>query len=79
MQKGKPLKKDLPLLKNDITGSELVLKLKIYSRNQKVGSGCDIVLWYHRKIRSLIVGSYCRYHQPYWFNNHIVVFNIEKL
>jgi hypothetical protein len=26
MQKGKPSKKDLPLLKNDITGSELTFK-----------------------------------------------------
>jgi len=31
-QKGKPSKMDLPLLENDITGSELVSKLKIYSR-----------------------------------------------
>ena len=41
-----------------------LLGLHVYSRNQKVGSGCDIVLWYHRKIGSLIVGSYCRYLVP---------------
>ena len=32
LQKGKPENKDLPLLKNDITGSELVSKIKIHSR-----------------------------------------------
>jgi hypothetical protein len=35
MQNGKSTKKDLPLLKNDITTFEPVSKIKIHSRNQK--------------------------------------------
>jgi hypothetical protein len=35
-KKGKPSEMDLPLLKNDITGSELVSKLKIYQQLSKV-------------------------------------------
>ena len=31
----------------------------IHRRNQKVGSGCDIVLWYHRKFRHLTVVGHC--------------------
>jgi hypothetical protein len=46
-----------------------LLELQIHSRNQKVGSGCDIILWYLRKIRSLIALFHCRYHQAYPFNN----------
>ena len=42
------------LIKNDITNFESASKIKIYSRTHKVSSGCDIVLWYHRKIRPLI-------------------------
>jgi hypothetical protein len=40
---------DLPFFENDITTSEPNSKLKINSRTQKVSSGCDIVLWYHKK------------------------------
>jgi len=29
-------------------------------KTQKVGSDCDMVFWYHRKIMQLILGRYCR-------------------
>jgi hypothetical protein len=65
---------DLPLQKNDITTFELALKYGIHSRNQKVGSGCDIILWYHRKIRSLIALFHCRYHR---FGNYVFYYTTK--
>jgi len=53
--------KGFALFKNDITIFLKLCRALIHSRNQKVGSGCDIVLWYHRKIRSLIALFHCRY------------------
>jgi hypothetical protein len=41
--------------------SIFLFRFHIHSRNQKFSSGCDIVLRYHRKIRHLILGRYCRY------------------
>ena len=42
---------------------EPLSRLQIHSRNQKFSSGCDTVLCYHRKIKHLILGRYCRYHR----------------
>jgi hypothetical protein len=36
---------------------------KTLIRTHKISSGCDIVLWYHKKIRLLILACYCRYLQ----------------
>jgi len=33
----------------------------LYSRNQKIGPGCDIVLWYHKIIKPLILATNCSY------------------
>jgi hypothetical protein len=71
---GKPSEKSLPLLKNDITGSEPISKLGIHSRTHKVSSGCDIVLRYHKKIRPLIVLFYCRYHR---FGNYVFCYTTK--
>ena len=62
-KKGKPDEMDLPLMENDITTFELASGIANNSSNLQLSSGCDIVLWYHRKIRLLIFAGYCRYHQ----------------
>ena len=63
-KKGQTPDKGFALFKNDITGSELVSKLKIYSRTHKVRSGCDIV-WLSHEFNELISGFYCRYHNRF--------------
>ena len=61
-KRANPEKRICPYWKNDITRFFTDLKRVFYSSTHKVSSGCDIVLWYHKKIRPLIFGFYCRYH-----------------
>ncbi len=70
LQKKQTPENGFPLLKNDITGYLRPQKPVVYSRNQKVGSGCDIVLWYHKKIRRLISVSNCSY-QRFWVGDFV--------
>jgi len=51
----------LPLRKNDIPNILDLKYLHFHSRTHKISSGCDIVLWYHKKIRPLILGRNCSY------------------
>ena len=70
-------KRICPLLKNDISTILRHQKRAIYCRNQKIGPGCDIVLWYQRNISHLILGCYCRYHHI--FESLIItVFSIDQ-
>ena len=66
-KKANPQKKICPIEKTISQQFFIDMILVFYSRNQKVGSGCDIVLWYHRKIMPriyYIIGIY--YHCVLW-------------
>ena len=58
-----------------------ILGLKFLRYIAELTSLVWVVIWYEYlvKLSPLIFAYHCRYHQPCWFNNHIVVFNIEKL
>jgi len=52
--------------------------LQIHCSTHKFGSGCDIILWYHRKIRLLISVGYCSYHHSESFINPYCILEFSE-